>query len=74
MARTSILAALSAGESGLPRSDAAMTLSQVSSATATRSLPGANGVVTAEALRQASLATLQDLFATVVPTVDDLAR
>lgn len=45
----------------------------VGDATATRSLPGAKGVVTAEALQQASLAALQDLFATVVPTVDDLA-
>lgn len=45
----------------------------VSGATATRSLPGtAGGVVTADQLQVASLATLSDLFAVIVPTTADL--
>ncbi len=45
----------------------------VGRATATRSLPGAEGqVIDAETLHRASLAALSDLFATVVETADDL--
>jgi nicotinamidase-related amidase len=45
----------------------------VASATATRSLPTASGgVVSATSLQEASLASLLDLFAVVVPGADDL--
>lgn len=44
----------------------------VASATATRSLPGLGGEVSAEALQAASLAGVADLFAIVVPDVRDL--
>jgi len=45
----------------------------VAGATATRSLPAAGGgVVTAQALQEASLASLLDLFAVVVPRAGDL--
>jgi nicotinamidase-related amidase len=44
----------------------------VASATATRSLPGIGGDVSAEALQAASLAGVADLFAVVVPTVGDV--
>lgn len=45
----------------------------VAGATATRSLPTAGGgVVSAQALQEASLAALLDLFAVVVPRTDDL--
>ncbi|WP_018333201.1 cysteine hydrolase family protein [Actinomycetospora chiangmaiensis] len=39
----------------------------VAGATATRALPGPNGVVEASALQSASLAALSDMFAVVVP-------
>lgn len=39
----------------------------VASATATRALPGADGPVSAAAMRSASLAAMADLFAVVVP-------
>ena len=46
----------------------------VGSATATRSLPNpAGGVVSAKDLQDASLTALNDIFAVVVPTVDDVA-
>ncbi len=45
----------------------------VASATATRSLPGLGGEVSAEALQAASLAGVADLFAIVVPDVGDLS-
>jgi len=46
----------------------------VGSATATRSLPNpAGGVVSAKDLQDASLTALHDIFAVVVPTVDDVA-
>ncbi len=46
----------------------------VARATATRDLPAAGGgVIKAEALQQASLATLGDLFAVVALSVDDVA-
>ena len=44
----------------------------VASATATRSLPGIGGDVSAEALHTASLAGIADLFAVVAPTVADV--
>jgi nicotinamidase-related amidase len=45
----------------------------VAGATATRALPTASGgVVSAQALQEASLAALYDLFAVVVPKTDDL--
>ncbi len=44
----------------------------VASATATRSLPGIGGDVSAEALQVASLAGVADLFAVVAPTVADV--
>src|SRR5690242_71887 len=44
----------------------------VASATATRSLPGLDGEVSAEALHTASLAGIADLFAIVAPTVADV--
>ena len=44
----------------------------VASATATRSLPGLDGEVSAEALHTASLAGIADLFAVVAPTVADV--
>jgi len=44
----------------------------VAAATATRSLPGVGGEVSAEALQAASLAGVADLFAVVVPKVGDL--
>jgi nicotinamidase-related amidase len=44
----------------------------VASATATRSLPGISGDVSAEALHTASLAGIADLFAVVAPTVADV--
>jgi len=45
----------------------------VAGATATRALPAAGGgVVTAQALQEASLASLLDLFAVVVPRTSDL--
>jgi nicotinamidase-related amidase len=44
----------------------------VASATATRSLPGIGGDVSAEALQIASLAGVADLFAVVAPTVADV--
>ena len=44
----------------------------VASATATRSLPGIGGDVSAEALQVASLAGIADLFAIVTPTVADV--
>jgi nicotinamidase-related amidase len=44
----------------------------VAAATATRSLPGVGGEVSAEALQAASLAGVADLFAVVVPKVRDL--
>lgn len=45
----------------------------VAGATATRALPTpSGGVVSAQALQEASLAALFDLFAVVVPTTDDL--
>jgi nicotinamidase-related amidase len=46
----------------------------VGSATATRSLPNpSGGVVSAKDLQDASLTALHDIFAVVVPTVDDVA-
>ena len=45
----------------------------VASATATRSLPGLGGEVSAEALQAASLAGVADLFAIVVPDVGDIS-
>lgn len=46
----------------------------VGDATATRDLPGADGaVVPAAVLKAATLAGIRDLFAVVVPKVDDLA-
>ena len=45
----------------------------VAGATATRSLPGADGEpVSAAALQAASLAAVADLFAVVVPNVSDV--
>ena len=44
----------------------------VAAATATRSLPGIGGEVSAESLQVASLAGIADLFATVAPTVADV--
>jgi len=44
----------------------------MAAATATRSLPGVGGEVSAEALQAASLAGVADLFAVVVPKVGDL--
>ena len=44
----------------------------VASATATRSLPGLSGEVSAYALQAASLAGVADLFAIVVPDVGDV--
>ena len=44
----------------------------VAAATATRSLPGLGGDVSAEALQVASLAGIADLFAVVAPTVADV--
>jgi nicotinamidase-related amidase len=44
----------------------------VAAATATRSLPGIGGDVSAEALQVASLAGIADLFAIVAPTVADV--
>ena len=44
----------------------------VAAATATRSLPGLGGDVSADALQAASLAGIADLFAVVVPTVGDV--
>jgi nicotinamidase-related amidase len=44
----------------------------VASATATRSLPGIGGDVSAESLQVASLAGIADLFAIVTPTVADV--
>jgi hypothetical protein len=46
----------------------------VARATATRDLPAmGGGVVKAEALQQASLATLGDLFAVIAASADDVA-
>lgn len=46
----------------------------VGDATATRDLPGVDGgIVSAAALKAATLAGIRDLFAVVVPKVDDLA-
>ncbi|MGB3485931.1 MAG: cysteine hydrolase family protein [Mycobacterium sp.] len=44
----------------------------VAAATATRSLPGLDGPVPAQALHSASLAALSDLFAVVVPRESDV--
>ncbi len=44
----------------------------VAAATATRSLPGIGGDVSAESLQVASLAGIADLFAIVAPTVADV--
>jgi nicotinamidase-related amidase len=46
----------------------------VGNATATRSLPNpAGGVISAEALQAASLAGLNDIFAVVVPSADNIS-
>lgn len=45
----------------------------VAAATATRSLPSVAGDVPADQLHRAALAGMADLYATVVPTVDDLS-
>jgi nicotinamidase-related amidase len=47
----------------------------VGNATATRSLPSPTGGVTsAKDLHEASLTALNDIFAVVVPSVDDIAN
>lgn len=51
----------------------------VADATATRALPskaapGGTGVVGAKALKEATLSEIEDMFAVVVPTVDDLKQ